>query len=595
MIKLSFLFSVFFVLTQCALHAQGYSVNYFSIDEDSVSLQKKINLQTSFSSRPEASAYVATLPSFLHSKGFITASVDSVAFDSSSAQVNIFLGEMYQWASIRTLPENDAFLEQLRWKPEQWNGNVDFKTLEGWQQKILDALEENGNPFGKVYLDSIEINGGRVNALLQIQKGPAYKIDSIRVYGDVSVSNVFLQRYLDLPNGSAYNKKKLAGISKKLAELVYLQEERPSDLSLLGTGSVLNLYLLPKKSSQVNALIGFLPNSQRLSGEQKLLLTVDANILLRNALGGGETIGLLWQQLQQSSPRLNLQFEQPFIFSSPFGLNFSFDMYRRDSIFLNLNMNLGASYSISANKSGSIFLQRRQSIVNGINEPLIIQTKQLPDEVDVSSLNLGMGYNTNTTDYRFNPRRGSDFSVTATAGTKSIKKNNAILDLKDPGNPNFNFESLYDTLKLKAYQFRVTTSLSHYLPLSRQTTFKLGLNAGLFQSANYFRNELFQIGGYKLLRGFDEESQFVSQYAIGTLEYRYLIGQNSAFFVFADGGWGKHLAEVQKHHGYFGTGLGLSFETKAGIFNLAWAVGKRDDVPFNLRQSKVHLGFASYF
>ncbi|MES2880987.1 MAG: BamA/TamA family outer membrane protein [Bacteroidota bacterium] len=595
MTKLSFIFSVFFVLTNCTLFAQGYNVHYVSIDEDSVSLHKKINLQSSFSSRPEASAYVATLPLLLQSKGFITASVDSVAFDSSSAEVNIFFGEMYQWASIRTLPENEAFLQQLRWKPEQWKGNVNFKDLEVWQQKILDALEENGHPFGKVFLDSIDLDTGRVNALLQIKKGPTYKIDSIRVYGDVSVSNVFLQRYLDLPNGSTYNKKKLSGISKKLAELVYLQEERPSDLSLLGTGSVLNLYLLPKKSSQVNALIGFLPNSQRLSGEQKLLLTVDANVLLRNALGGGETIGLLWQQLQQSSPRLNLQFEQPFIFSSPFGLNFNFDMYRRDSIFLNLNMNLGASYRLSASKTGSIFLQRRQSIVSGFNEPLIIQTKQLPPEVDVSSLNLGIGYTTNTTDYRFNPRKGSDFVVTATAGTKSIKKNNAIVDLKDPGNPSFNFESLYDTVKLKAYQFRVTASLAHYLPLSRQTTFKLALNAGLFQSANYFRNELFQIGGYKLLRGFDEESQFVSQYAIGTLEYRYLIGQNSAFFVFVDGGWGRHLAELQKHHGYFGTGLGLSFETKAGIFNLAWAVGKRDDLPFNLRQSKVHLGFASYF
>jgi hypothetical protein len=98
-----------------------------------------------------------------------------------------------------------------------------------------------------------------------------------------------------------------------------------------------------------------------------------------------------------------------------------------------------------------------------------------------------------------------------------------------------------------------------------------------------------------LLRGFDEESQFVSRYAIGTVEYRYLLGLNSAFFVFLDGGLGRHEVDLVKQHTYFGTGLGLSFETKAGIINLAWAVGQRDDLPFNLRQSKVHLGFASYF
>jgi hemolysin activation/secretion protein len=145
------------------------------------------------------------------------------------------------------------------------------------------------------------------------------------------------------------------------------------------------------------------------------------------------------------------------------------------------------------------------------------------------------------------------------------------------------------------YQFRVTTAAAHYLPLGRQSTVKLGVNAGLYQSANYFRNELFQIGGYKLLRGFDEASQFVSQYAIGTLEYRYLVGLNSAFFAFLDGGYGKHLQEINPDHTYLGTGLGLSFETKAGIINLAWAVGKRNDLDFNLRQSKVHLGFSSFF
>ena len=96
-----------------------------------------------------------------------------------------------------------------------------------------------------------------------------------------------------------------------------------------------------------------------------------------------------------------------------------------------------------------------------------------------------------------------------------------------------------------------------------------------------------------MLRGFDEESQYLSRYGIGTVEYRYLIGQNSKFFVFADGGWGRGINK--EPIGYLGTGAGMSFETRAGIFNLVWAIGKRDDTEFNLRQSKVHLGFVNYF
>jgi hemolysin activation/secretion protein len=181
-------------------------------------------------------------------------------------------------------------------------------------------------------------------------------------------------------------------------------------------------------------------------------------------------------------------------------------------------------------------------------------------------------------------------------GTKKIKKNNEVLELKDPGDPSFNFGTLYDTTKLKTYQLRIRVSATKYFPLGKQSAIKTALNAGIFQSGNVFRNELFQIGGYKLLRGFDEESQYLSQFVIATTEYHYLVGQNSYFYVLADGGWGRNNSQNNKiNYTYIGTGVGLAFETKAGIFNLAWAVGKRDDTQFNLRQSKIHFGFVNYF
>jgi hemolysin activation/secretion protein len=151
-------------------------------------------------------------------------------------------------------------------------------------------------------------------------------------------------------------------------------------------------------------------------------------------------------------------------------------------------------------------------------------------------------------------------------------------------------------VKLKSYQLRFISYVAKYFPIGKQGTLKSAINGGALLSDNIFRNELFQIGGYKLLRGFDEESQYVSQYAVGTLEYRYLIDLNSFFFGFVDGGWGRNNSRSSKStHGYFGTGLGLALETKSSLFTIAWAVGKRDDTPFNLRQSKIHFGFVNYF
>jgi len=534
----------------------------------------------------------------LQSKGFVNASLDSIFFDSTSARLVLYIGQQYKWAHINIAAADPQVLSVSGWNGKIFsNKPVNFEQLKGFQENMLVYLENNGYPFAKIYLDSIRLIEDSVNASLMIDKGPFYKIDSIRVYGNAKISNTFLQHYLDLPNGSVYNREKLLRISKKISELSFVEEEQPSNMSLLGTGSVLNLYLKQRRSSQVNAIIGFLPNNDQLSSK-KLLVTGEANINLQNAFGGGEALGLNWQQLQVKSPRLNIFYRHPYLFNSPLGVDFSFDMLRKDSSYLNINLNLGARYVLSESQSGKIFLQHLQTIVSqgGINEAQVIASKTLPDIADVSSLGLGVEFEKNKTNYRFNPRRGYLFNVGGSGGTKKIRKNNEILELEDPSDPSFDFDGLYDTVKLKSYQLRLLAAVAKYFPIGKQGTFKTALNGGTILSDNIYRNELFQIGGYKLLRGFDEESEYLSQYTVGTLEYRYLIGLNSFFFGFVDGGWGRNNSHSSKYtHTYIGAGLGLALETKAGIFNLAWAVGKRDDTQFNLRQSKIHFGFVNYF
>lgn len=589
-----------FLLPGIYLSAQNnYQLSIRSVDKDAAFLSSQLGLQTTFAHRSACLEYINQLPAKLQSKGYVTNSIDSLKLDSLSASMVLYVGQLYRWAQLDIKSVEPDLLNAVGWRDKLFSDKpMDFSQVQLWQERLLNQLENTGYPFAKIYLDSLQLEAEKVYALLKVNKGPLYKIDSIRVYGNAKISSDYLQRYLDIPNGSVYKKEKLLGISKRLKELTYVEETQPSNLTMLGTGSVINLYLKPKKSSQVNVLVGFLPNNDQLSSK-KLLLTGEANILLKNALSAGETIGINWQQIQVKSPRLNLLFQYPYLFHSPVGLDFTFDILRKDSSFVNINLQLGAQYTLNANQSGKLFIQRQQTYLsNGaINPAQIIQTRQLPDAGDVSSFNIGLDYELNTTDYRFNPRKGNEFRIITSMGTKTIKKNNEILALKDPGDPNFDFDNLYDTVKLKSYQFRAKAVAVKYFPLPNQrSTVKTAVNAGIFQSGNIFRNELFQIGGYKLLRGFDEESQYVSHYAIATVEFRYLVGQNSFFYALADGGWGRNNSQNTKtNYTYFGTGLGLAFETKAGVFNLAWAVGKRNDTELNLRQSKIHFGFVNYF
>jgi outer membrane protein assembly factor BamA len=585
-----------FLLILPALTFCQYRLHINFTDKDSSFKESSLGLQHNFKNGSSCREYVNKIPDLLQKKGFPTASIDSVYYDSLDAHLQLYLGQSFHWAHITTDSIDPRILEAAGWNDKFYKRHsMDVSQLQLVQTNILDYFENNGHPFAKVGLDSIRLLGMDLYAHLKVDPGPVYKIDSIRNFGNAKISSNFLQRYLNIMNGSIYKKDRLQAISKRVLELPYLTEQKPWDLSLLGTGSILNVYLEPKKSSQVDVLVGFLPANDQLS-QNKLLVTGEANINLRNALGNGETIGVNWQQVQVKSPRLNLLYQQPYIFGSAFGVNFNFNLLKKDSTYVNVALMAGLQYSVSAVHSGSIFIQSLITNLLTVDTNAVKNTRQLPEEADVSSVNFGVAYDLFQTDYRFNPRKGNEVHFTGSIGTKSIKKNNVIVKLHDESDPSFDFNSLYDTLKLNTYQLRLKLGAMHYFPLTRVSTFKVAFNGGWFQSPSLFRNELFQIGGYRLLRGFDEESIYASLYGVMTGEYHYLLGQNSFLFSFIDGGWVKNaIASSNPSQFYLGAGLGMAFETRAGIFNISLAAGKKDETGFNLRQAKIHLGYVNYF
>jgi len=573
-----------------------YSLHVRISSPDSILKANSLGIPSSFKDRSGCTEYIYKLTDILRNKGFTAASIDSVKMDSAAAFLQLYIGEKFTWSTIRTRQSDTGLLEEAGWSSKKLVGKP--ATLEHFQSEelvLLDWLENNGYPFAKISLDSVLIDQGAIKAVLNIEKGPLYKIDSIRINGSAKISVDFMERYLGIPEGSIYRKDRLLSVSRRIMELPFIQEERPWNVNMLGTGSILNLYLKPKKSSQIDALIGFMPNNSDPENS-KLLVTGQATVVLRNPFGNGESIGLDWQQLQQKSPRLNVNFQQPYLFHSPYGVNLAFSLYKKDSSYINTDGLLGIQYNVSVNRKASVFIQTTGCTVLTIDTAQIIATRQLPEVADVSSLSLGATYEFNNTNYRFNAVRGNEIYFIGSAGTKQLKKNSEILRLKDENDPGFDYGTLYDTVKTSAYQFRLNLAGAHYFQLSHASTIRFAVNAAWYQSPKIFRNELFQIGGYKLLRGFDEESILASEYSVTSLEYRYLIGINSFLFSFVDGGWAKNDVPGYANNSlYLGVGLGLAFETKAGIFNMSYAVGKTGSSPFEFGQAKIHLGYVNFF
>jgi outer membrane protein assembly factor BamA len=572
----------------------SYQLHIQLVDKDSFFNLQPLKIQTGFANKGLCSSYINELVALLSSKGYPTASVDSIFEKEAVTTIHLFLGKQYQWIKLTPDGIEKAAMDESRFKEKDFAGKLlNIQQLLALQEKVLNYYEKNGYPFAQIYLDSIRLDDNKMEALLRANKGPLYHIDSIRVLGKAKISKKFLAHYLGIPNGSLYNKEKLELVTKRMLELPYLQEVQPNDITMLGTGAILNLYLVPKRSSQANFLIGFLPSTNQTG---KLQLTADVNLDLKNALNEGETILFKWQQLQPKSPRLNLGFQKPYIFNSDFGFDFLFDLFKKDSSFLQVNALAGLQYLLSANQSGKIFVQWQSSFLlgTGVDTNLVKATKMLPPNIDVKAVNVGLDYDWNKTDYRLNPRTGNEVKITVAVGIKNIKKNNEILGLKDP---NFDYASLYDSVKARSYQFRIKLGAAHFFPVGKQATLKTALNGGLFISPSTFRNELFQIGGYKLLRGFSEESIYATQYAVLTAEYRYRLALNSYMFGFVDGGWVKNKYQaVDLNNNFIGAGLGLVFETKFGLLNISYAAGKRNDVKLNLREaSKIHFGYVNYF
>ncbi|HEY4156162.1 MAG TPA: POTRA domain-containing protein, partial [Puia sp.] len=205
-----------------------YALRVSMQSPDSILSAKALGIPASFKDRNECTDYVYKLPGILQDKGFASASVDSVHFDSASAFVHLYVGDRFSWSAIRIRPEDAALLRAAGWSTKKLSGKpARLDRLQGEEVLLLDYLENNGYPFARISMDSVRFERGSLSAVVKIEKGPLYRIDSIRVHGTARISSSFLERYLGIPEGSIYRKDKLEAISKRILELPYVQEEHP--------------------------------------------------------------------------------------------------------------------------------------------------------------------------------------------------------------------------------------------------------------------------------------------------------------------------------------------------------------------------------
>jgi outer membrane protein assembly factor BamA len=538
--------------------------------------------------------YVQNTIQNLIENGYLASSLDSFYAKDTKWEAKIFVGNKYKWAGIKTVQIPSVMLANIGYEANTFNGKIiDLKTYTAFCKKALEYAENNGYPFATMQLKNMEIQDSLVKGDITFTKNKVIYIDSIIIEGDAEMGYNYVKRFFDIAEGDLYNESKLRDISKRIQSSVFLMEAQPWVITFGANNTKLNLFLNQKNANRADAVIGFLPNNSQLGG--KLLVTGDVKLNLVNSLNKGEQLNLNWQNLQYKSPRLLVDLSVPYILGSAFGFTSKFNYTKNDSSFRTLLGEIGIQYVIDYSKFIKVFYTNNSSRLLSVNTFELASNRSLPPNVDYNSKTFGIAWVQNKLNNRLNPSKGYTLTAEFGAGIKNIITNNLISEAIDPV-LNIPFKYLYDSLKPKTYKYQATIQGSYFFAVTKALNVKTAYNGGIIYNDKLFKNELFQIGGYKILRGFDEASLFVNQYHVVTVEPHYSISRNSYFLLLVDAAKINlpYVIDGIMKTG-FAIGAGLNLETKGGAFSLVYAVSNNLGNQLELRNGKIHFGYINSF
>ena len=520
----------------------------------------------------------------LYKMGYLIASIDSFYIREKVHQLYISKGAEIQWAQLKKGNFAEEALESIDFAPSIFESKVfNIKQLNKLFEKVITFYENRGYPFVSIQLKDVEFTEQyQISAQLHLEKNTLYKIDSVQVLGNSQIGKAYLLNYLGLYEGDLYQEDKIVSIEDRIREIPFVTMTAKPEVQFFEEGVKIVLRLNEKKASRFDGVLGLLTNEN--TGRVELTGDVDLNLI--NGIKRGETFGLNWRKLKGNSQDLNVDIIYPYLFKTPFGVAVDFKLFKRDTTFLDLETKVGINYLLERGDFVSLFVENKTS--NLLSRNSFAEAIQIPELGDVRVNSFGLAYVRNKTNYKYNPTSGLLMNLNFSAGRKELRKIR-VLEQSKP--------ELYDSIQLRTNQFKGGVLLEYYIPLAQRSTIKIANRSASIYSERLYANELMRIGGLRTLRGFDEESISASTFSIFTLEYRFLLDQNSFFSVFSDYGLYENNTTGVEYISDtpVGVGAGVSFETKAGIFTFNYAVGSQFGNPIDVRAAKIHFGFINFF
>ena len=494
--------------------------------------------------------------------GYFTCNVDSINLKNQKLKIYLQTGNLISLNSIKVNLPNSLSLK-LR---ENFNSDKTYFNANDFSEKIkkwIVLMNNNGFPFAEFEFEKSEIINSKINLICNLISGPLVKIDSI-INPEITKKELQLvYKFTDIRNGDLFELNKIYKISENIKNTGFIEEIRPPAYEFIDNKASIYTYFKPQSKNSINGLVGIQPGEN-----ETVQFTGNVALNFQNALSYGEVLKFNWRRMFNSSQNLIAELSYPFLFNTNFEVQGGLDMIKKDSSFFNFNSKLIINYKSNSNFSNGFLFTNNNS------------TNLLEDEYSSTSVNsFGFVTNFKKLDNPFNPRKGFKIKSEIAYGWKET----------------YAIDTVANNI-LKSPNFNGNLSFSSYLSLLKRTTFKIKLSGSTIQNNILYENELTRIGGYKTIRGFDEESIWVSSFVLGNFEFRYLIDEKSNVFLFSDFAWTESKTNNFLMEDYFQSfGFGTNISMPNGLLTLIYGLGRKIDNPFLIRTGKIHLGFTSYF
>ena len=565
--KLLFLFFFIFFFT-FFFFGQSIQVHYTLLNNTSLKKNKDFKA-FEIKSKDELNSVLKNKKNQLIEKGYFLASFKPLYRSSTEIEVLVEIGSHFPNVAIVI---EDSIKSQLRSFGIDNISKNSLKTnpslFKLFIDKTLKAYANNGYPFAQVFFDEQEIIEQQIEIQMNISSGKFYRFSDIIVKGDSSISKSTVQNLIGIKINDIYSEEKLSSIDRILQQTNFINVLKKSELLFTENGVELYVYLENQKMSSMNGAVGLQPNPQT----QRIGLTGDVQIKLLNVFKKAELIDVNWRSIEPQTQALQAKLNYPFLFKSPFGIDLKFNLYKRDSTFIDLKSFIGIQYSFKNNVQLKGFYQINSSeILSKTPNSSSLFSYLAP--IKLNSYGISLQYR--RINYLPNPSKGFSLYIETSIGNRTVKKENTALE--------------------KSYVYKSIFQYVSYIPITKRNIIKVGVNFESYTSSTIFQNERYRFGGINSLRGFNEEELFASTKMISSLEYRFLLDKNSTVFVFYDQGIYEDNTLNYKIDSPFGVGSGISFGSKIGIFSISYALGKQENNPLEFRNGKIHFGYITYF